>query len=454
MGIFDGITNWIADRIDEAVKARMVGIETNREYRAGRQARQLRTAPGQPNDNLTVNFTGLVVDRSVSMLFGKGIEFSLPDNEGPQKEYLDAVWDANKQEQMLHRMAVLGAEAGTVYVKIVPDGVISRETGKALPRLVTVDPLWVTMDHHPEDFDTVIRYTIRYTTTGPDGKEMARKEVIEIDFETGRGWIITQYQSNAMSGGRWVMMGEPVMWPWPFTPIVHWQNLPSADSVYGQPDITSDVIALQDRVNFVSSNISKIIRYHAHPQRIGRNVGSAAVIEMGADKMINLGPDGEIKNLEMQSDLASSQTFLQYLQRELFAITRTVDTDALTDKLGSLTNFGLRVIYQDALAKIATKRELYGDGLLTVNWMLLQLAGYSGAASDPGKIIWPEVLPVNESELQAGVQADMGMGIVSKETAAERRGYDWTQEQERMSAETQAAGNVGALLLRSFDRGR
>ena len=60
-------------------------------------------------------------------------------------------------------------------------------------------------------------------------------------------------------------------------------------------------------------------------------------------------PNALIQNLEMQSDLNSSLNFIRYLRQALFDVSRAVDIDSMADKLGSLTNFGLRVLYQDAL---------------------------------------------------------------------------------------------------------
>ena len=44
----------------------------------------------------------------------------------------------------------------------------------------------------------------------------------------------------------------------------------------------------------------------------------------------------------------------------------------------------------------------------------------------------------------------MTMGLVSKQTAMEARGYDAEQEQERMAAETANTQTAGGLLLRDF----
>lgn len=457
MSIIENITFWLSDRIDSAVRARMDIADKNREYRLGVQDRQLRVKMGQADDNLTVNYLGVIVDRSVALLFGKGITWQYPEDGGPQYDWLDDVWNSNNQEDLLHRLAIFGSESGTCYLKLSSGTVISREDGKTeLPRMVAIDPRWVTIDTLPDDKDIVIRYIIQYKTVGVDGKEVTKREVIEQDYENAGNWLITHYECAQSTGGKYIQVGEPVIWDYGFAPLVHWQNLPLAHTTYGMPDLTTDVLALQDRINFVASNISKIIRYHAHPQRVGKNVGEPKLLEMGADKMVSInGTDAQIYNIEMQTDLASSQAYLRFLVRSIMDMTRTVDVDSLADKLGALTNFGLRVLYQDALQKMAVKRELYGDGMVETNRRLLAI--YGADFTEPGVILWADPLPTNGIEVAQLNQVSIGLGYMSKQTAAEQQGLDWETEQARMQDEANTAAqdtaNIGAVMLQNFSRG-
>jgi len=209
---------------------------------------------------------------------------------------------------------------------------------------------------------------------------------------------------------------------------------------------------MQDRLNFIASNISKIIRYHAHPRTYTMGAGAMSKETWGPDQIVQFGnADGKIANLEMQSDLASSQNFFLTIRQALFDITRTVDIDSVADKLGALTNFGLKVLYNDALAKVNSKRELYGDALLDLNSRLLEM---NGMDNDPGEIVWPDVLPVNGMELSSELQQDLGMGILDKQSAALIKGYDWEQVQERLGEEGEENNDVGTAILNAFNRGR
>ena len=105
MQLFDGLRNWLLSPLlsvmDATDRHRMMETDRARAYRTGDQPETMKysIAKGQANDNITLNFIGLAVDRSVSMLFGKGIDFDIAgDSESPEAEYIDAVMDANNEE--------------------------------------------------------------------------------------------------------------------------------------------------------------------------------------------------------------------------------------------------------------------------------------------------------------------------------------------------------------------
>ena len=469
----------------DGYQAKMQQQALQRDYFYGNQRKQIRVKPNQADDNITLNFIGLIVDRGVSMLLGQGIEFDLPgepevDAEGnkieqPNQQYIDEVWAANKVDILLQKAAQFGGVHGTVYLKVIPEGTGVESAaipGHILPRLIVLDPVFMTIDTLPEDIDTVLRYTMRYTVN-LDGQDKGRKEEIERAYEgvnaegystqpgediaafMDAGWWIREYIENAV--GRWDLISEE-LWEYPFPPVVHWQNLPLAGNCYGKADVTPDVIELQDRINFVASNISKIIRYHAHPKTWGRASGSGEKQSWGADEMVIFPSDqAMIQNLEMQSDLASSQAYLLNLRQSLFDISRTVDITSLADKLGALTNFGLRVLFYDAIAKLQSKQELYGEALTDLNYRMLVLAEHPQAEEGGGEVVWPDPLPTSDAEEIAGLTFDLDHGLASKETVAQKRGYDAQAEQARIdeerTSEQENGNNIGSLILRNFNNG-
>lgn len=458
MGLMDSIRNTVINWLwpnGAGQDERAQKYYSFSDYYTGAQRRQLRVKIGQADDNLTVNLVTLVIDRGISMLLGDGVTFDLPgdDPESPEQEYIDATWNANKRDILLYKASQYSAIYGTGFFKTLP-GVLPGDNTN-YTRLVALDPRWVRVEHEPNDMDTVKAYDMRYVVTEEDerGRAMTIYHREYTVKQTSPGgvvsWLVQEMKKR--EGGKWELVNETA-WEYDFPPILHWQNLPQPGDCYGESDI-ADVMEIQDRLNFIASNISKIIRYHAHPKTWGKGVNLGNKSSWGADEMVTFpGDNAALANLEMQSDLSSSQQFMMVMRQLLFDVSRTVDITSIADKIGALTNFGLRVLYTDTLHKRDTKRALMGEALTELNRRLLILGNFKN--TDPGAVVWPETMPQNKLELIQAVQAELGAGIVSKQTAAGELGRDWEEESGRMAEETSAGGNIGAALLNAFNQGR
>src|SRR5690606_34619066 len=95
------------------------------------------------------------------------------------------------------------------------------------------------------------------------------------------------------------------VWPWEWPPIIDCQNLPQANEYYGRSDIQEHVVNLQKSLNFVVSNLQRIIKFHAHPKTWGQGF-KPGELKMGVDETIVLPNGATLQNLEMLSDLTSS----------------------------------------------------------------------------------------------------------------------------------------------------
>jgi len=394
----------------------------------------LKVKKGQ-DDNIITNHIGVNVNRSVSRMLRGGVEFELPDNATAQQEYIDEVWRVNKKDILLFKWALYGAVFGTAYMKIVPDKLDDPLTGdvELYPRLVALYPDIVRMKTAPDDVDTVIRYRIEWTDPEDTQEIVYREDTTKQENDT---WMVENFEKHGSA--QWQLISS-VDWPYNFAPIVHNQNLPSLNSVYGMDEI-SDAVNTQNKYNFTMSNTSKIIKHHAHPRTIFKGISKSQIetLDDSVDSAIVLNnPDAEAYNLELQSELASSREFAGDLQRNMATIMRETDMASIEQNLGDLTNFGLRVLYTDAIDKNNTKRMLYGEALEQINRILLVLNGNEGEASNPGTIKWGDALVTNiQEEIQADKMA-LEMGIVDKQAVAERSiyqdryGIEWEELQER-----------------------
>jgi hypothetical protein len=323
--------------------------------------------------------------------------------------------------------------------------------------LVVLDSETVTIEAAPGNRNRVEKYIIKWREGDQSLMEITRRAT-DADYEIIEGltapdaWVVEYYR--LARGAKWELE-RAESWPYAFPPVQHVKNLPKLRCIYGKSDVESAIMS-QDKINLVASNIGKIIRYHAHPRTIGLGVDASQIktVGVGTDQMYTTTArpgDAQIFNLEMQSDLASSRQYWSDLQRTLYAASRTVDTASIADKVGQLTNFGLRVLYQDALAKNDTKRALYGDFLTAMAGNLLELAGLKVV---PVAIVWPDAMVSNEVEKAQMVREDFAAGLISKRTALSLRGYDPEEELPIIEEEKAAAQNVGALLLGDFFAGK
>ena len=398
----------------------------------------LKVKPGAVDDNVRINYARMIVDKGVSFLFGQDIGFEIDEiEETDAEQWLDAAWAHNRKMSLLQNAALVGGVTGHVFVKILP--------GQPYPRLVVVDPETVTVSLVPDDAQQILSYQIAYTSKDPKTrKPIGIRQVIERD---GMRWRITD-QIGELDNLNWRTIGETV-WPYDFSPIVDCQNLPAPGEFWGQSDLEDDVIEIIRAINFIASNTARIIRFHAHPKTWGRGF-TAKDLRIGVDETIILpGDNAELRNLEMQSDLASSLRYLDMLRQALHEISRVpeVATGNL-DRAGSLSGVALKILYQPLLEKTNTKRLLYGDMLIELNRRLLAIGGFGDALRT--QLHWQEVLPQDPMQERQAALIDMQLGV-SQDTLLQQLGYD--PDLERQKRELNSA-QLGEQILSAFDRGQ
>lgn len=456
MGLFDPIYKAIASNIADLLSDNPEA-QKRRKYYIGDQKHQLRVKDGKADDNVIVNLVGLAVDRSVTHVLAGGVEFDLPgdtETENPQQEYIDNLWEVNKKSLLLLNSVINGGVYGTGYIKIKPDGLIDPYSDIPYPRLIALNPEFLTIKTDPQDQERIIAYVVEYTigdTTYRETTRLAQADDYEIPPAELVTWVIVNEKQDGKTG-RWELI-DKTEWPYTFPNIVHWKNLPSLNSVYGSSDI-DDILGMQDKQNFTVSNIQKQVRLQSHKQPWGRGVNNEK-LDVGADSFIALkGENAELGIMDFQTDITGSLAFSKDLRQSLFDVAREVDITSITDKLGALTNFGLRVLYSDALGKTDTKRLLFGEALLELNRRLLVLNGWEGEDSRPGEVKWQDPLPVNIIEKYQAQAEELAMGTVDKQTIAEENGRDWETIQTRLQEEKAANNNALGVALLNFNQGK
>lgn len=402
----------------------------------GRYQDPLVVKQGDPNDNVVINYTGVIVDKGVSFLFGEDMQFKLEDGGERLEKTADELWldrclSYNRKMTMLVKAALNGAVCGHTFLRLR-----APENGSPFPRVIVWDPAMVSVTWDPDDIDRVTEFRATWAAIDPvRRKPVNRRQVIS---DQGGSWLIVDQQSEPDSKV-WQTLGESV-WDYPFPPVVHCQNLPAPNEFYGLSDLEDAVIRLNRAINLLASNTNRILRFYASPKTWAKGV-TAKEINAEIGGVICLpNPDSELHNLEMQSDLQSSIQFYDKLREAFHEISRVpeVATGKL-ENLGNLSGLALAILYQPLLEKTVTKRMLYGEMLVDLVKRLMVLGG----RREPENVVpvWPEMLPGNPKEEAETYLLHQQLGA-SKETLLEKLGYDPEREAERRANEAQAAADA------------
>lgn len=425
--------------LSDTHKERQKLFDTYWNYYRGKHKKWIKTKPHQYDDNVTLNFSRRVVNKGVQFLFGKEVTFEIDesDERTAEEEYLDTVWGTSEQKQMLlQAIAINGFVTGTPFVRLYP---AEQGVANSLPRIVNLDPSNVDVITHDDDVEMVMAYHIVWKS----GK-MWKRHIIALD-EAGR-WFIEE-QEKGERDPQFVTV-DTVPWAWDFAPVVHCQNQPNPNSVWGISDL--EEADINDAINFTASNINRILRFHAHPKTVLTGASPSDVMPTAVDGLWSMtNPEAKVHNLEMQSDLQSSMAYLQSLKNAYSKITGVPELDPEQVNVGALSGFALRILYGDLLEATRIKRNTYGDLLSQINRRLLLMAG---KADYDVSNVWQDPLPSSDKEQAETLEIDVRNGV-SQETYLERRGYNVEREQERKADEAAAQGNIGSALLAAFDQG-
>jgi hypothetical protein len=427
-----GIEDLDAEQLERAQRIALLWRYYNGEFE-----RPLHVSPGKPDDNILVNHCRRVVNKGVSFLFGKELQWELQEGEETEEEKaLEAVWRANHKMTLLTDLGLNGAVAGTFYLQIVPN-----ESEPEEPRVLSLSPQIVFPEWNPNDVDEVWAYQIRWQEDG-----RPHRTIWSLDDSMARWEAWTEVRG---SRGKWEQEGERTRWDYPWSPILAGQNLPNPNEFFGLSDLED--ADLNDAINFSASNINRILRLYAHPVPWGKGFGQKDLMVEPGKAILSQSDQAALQYLQMSSDLGSSLAFWQRLTTDFYKTMQVPEMDPNVMSLGAQSGFALRVLYGDLMEKTEIKRRLYGDAIVETNRRLLDLLGKGD--DHLVTLHWQDPLPRDEHSEIAGLQFDAAAGA-SQETILRKRGYDPETEAERRKQEQADQANLGQELLKAFDRGQ
>lgn len=386
----------------------------------GRFTKPLKIVHGV-DDNVIVNRIRPIADLAVAALFGKDVEIKVgeKDKKSAQK-YLDAVFKKNRKMTFLQKLGLNGAVAGHPFIKIIPENP---------PRLVALDPGTVDVFTDPDDIDTVSAYTITYATaSGPDGEQVQRRQLITRD-KGGKSWtIVDQEKDPGADASKWEQVGDVKKWDYAFAPIRDCQNITAPNQYYGLPDITDDLIQINRDINYILSNMARIIRFHGAPKTVGKGF-KAEQLKIAVDGSIVLpDPTSDLKILEMSSDLHGAMSIVEKLEAamEILARIPAIALAALKDlPRGNVSGVAIELLLQPIIQKTEAKQRNYGDMIEDLCMCLLEMGGYTASEI---VITWPSILPDDQLANAQYAQLLLALGI-SKHAVYTLLGFDYDEQQ-------------------------
>jgi len=309
-----------------------------------------------------------------------------------------------------------------VFVRLLPGAPGS------FPRIVALNPANVLCFWAADDLTRPLWYEVYYSASGVLQSPNRRQDILAPGAADNPGWQIREYVST---GGTGWQLQQTIDWRYAVPPIIDWQHLPKPGAFYGAHEVGN--LSLNDAVNKVASDVKAILRTHASPRVVGFGFQADKLQETAVDALWTI-PDANarVQLLEMNGDLASSMAFMEYLSRTYLELARVTVLTGGPEAYKGITNLGVRSAFMAQIAKTRTLHATYGAGVARITQAALALMGTSIALP---AIKWQTALPESSLESVQTLVQERAMGIVSQETAAQERGYNWSLEKARIAAE-------------------
>jgi hypothetical protein len=407
-----------------------------------------RRPPGEPQ--LTANYVATFSDYLVNFTFSKSVMFKVdPAFTHITPALLDRIWNQdNRKDELLWGMGNLGGVYGDVFVKVAyePPYVndITGEPVRGRVRILPLNPSFCFPEWHPHDKDRMLRFKLKYRfwSTSPEGTRIVNTYV-----EILTDQYIEEYINDELIDRRPNPLG--------FIPVVHIANKPVAASPWGLSDVI-DIIPLNRTFNELATDILDIINYHTAPVTIITGA-KAANLEMGANKMWALPQkDARIENLSGGADgLGPALEFMSMIKLWMHELSG-VPQNALgaEQNISNTSGVALSIQYMPTMMRYNLKVTQYGNGIRKISAIALktlflfepECAMYDqntqGIIQDdqlPGlnpydpqvyniDCIFPPPLPQDQLVVLNEIQAELMLGLESKEGALRKLGEQFPDE--------------------------
>jgi len=393
------------------------------------------------------NDIGWRIDTGVHYLFGQAprLVSLCADAERARRieQALQAVYDANGGVSLWQEAALLGAVFGFVDLVVRPRAGLVRHDGRWFiddrDGRRPIDPLTAVQVEPIEagrampilsedDYRRLDAYVLHYTkllnrmSSHALFERVGHQAVCDVTEILGADWW-QYYEDGELAAEGPNILGR--------VPVVHIQNLPLPGNYEGAGEV-EPLIPLQDELNTRLSDRATRVTFQSFKMYLGRGIENFENRPIAPGRMWSTdNPDASIEVFGGDSESPSEDAHIAQLREAMDKTSGSTPVAAglIRDRLGRLTSAAaLRVTLMGTLARLQRKQITYGEGMVRLNDMVLDLLDRLGVlATSPEerrtRIEWPNPLPDSRhDELQdAKVKLDLG---VPRETVLRELGYD------------------------------
>jgi hypothetical protein len=338
----------------------------------------LKTEVNQPNHNTKVNRCGPIVTKGASSLFGEVVKIEASDEAGSEGDgkvqaFIDGLWgDDDDKMTLLNKIAINGGCFGEPFLKLIPARGMRKYPKNV--RIVT----------SPEDCDLHVAYIIE--TPGP-GTFQKRQIISRVDPDNSAPtvgeedmndtWTISNYV-RMNQGGSWYLSGAVDTWDYPFPPIFCCQNLPNPNEAWGTPDLTPDLIQMNEALNFLLSTLARIIYFHGHPKTWASGIYPSQ-LAVGVGDILCLPTDqSKLGKLDAMDNFTGILSIVDDLRSSMDEQSRipAVALGRLKDIVkGQVSGITMKLMFQPLVEITTLKKRLYGKLIRDVTIAALIVSG-------------------------------------------------------------------------------
>lgn len=427
-----------------------------------------RSRPGR--SNLVLNYARTVVDKGVSYLLGRGVNFAVQvaaginhgDTEDTERgreqdrdggtEGRDEAERAARAEALLYEVyeendleaidiqgAINGAVLGDTVFKLFWESGRAggrRDTGArgrgemGRIRVVNIDPFTFFPTWAEDDPSTLLSVRLVYQLSA---EEASRRYGDSLPIAPSSRTSVTVTEEWTPAGFALAVGGVEVERrpnPYGFIPFVHIPNARPANEFWGVSDLR-DVIPLNRELNERMSDMADVIRFHADPPVVFKGVMEHSNLAVGPGTVWDLPEGADVQLLEWRGQSPAVQEHVKRVMRAIHDVAETPKT-AFGDSGRLLSGVALETELQPLIQKTLRKRAWWNAGLRRRNRQILRIAeivGLGSFAPYRSKVIWPPLLPADsEAEVRNNV-ALVSAGLRSRQTAMDRLGEESPEEE-------------------------